>query len=225
MRVLVVEDDPTTSSLLERALREEGDAVLVESNGSVAVEIAQSNSFDAIVLDVMLPGLDGFNVVHRLRQQGCQTPILMLTARDTSRDLVYGLNTGADDYLTKPFELEVFFARLRAVARRSGTPISLVLTAGDLSLNTATREVTRKYRTLQLTRTEYGLIELLLRNAGRVVTRDQIIETVWGYDAEVGSTNLDTFVHLLRAKVERAGESKLIHTVRGVGYTLREATS
>src|SRR6185436_9635060 len=136
MRVLVVEDDTTTASLLERALREEGDSVVVERNGLAAVEIARANPFDIILLDVMLPGLDGFKVVHRLRQQGCQTPILMLTARDASRDLVYGLNIGADDYLAKPFELEVLFARLRAVARRGAAPLSLVLTAGDLTLNT-----------------------------------------------------------------------------------------
>ena len=222
MRVLVVEDDATTASLLARALREEGDAVIVERNGLAAVEIALANSFDAIVLDVMLPGLDGFKIVHRLRQQGRQTPILMLTARDTSRDLVCGLNSGADDYLTKPFELEVFFARLRAVARRGSAPLLLVLSAGDLVLNTATREVTRKERVLQLTRTEYSLLELLVRNAGRIVPREQIIQSVWGYDADIGTTNLDTFVHLLRTKVDRAGESKLIHTVRGVGYMLRE---
>ena len=221
MRVLVVEDDAATASLLERALREEGDSVVVERNGLVAVDIARLNPFDVIILDVMLPGLDGFKVVHRLRQQGVQTPILMLTARDASRDVVYGLNVGADDYLAKPFELEVLFARLRALARRGTAPLSLVLTAGDLTLNTGTREVARRDRVLQLTRTEYGLLELLLRNAGRIVTREQIIETIWGYDAEIGPTNLDTFMHLLRAKVDAAAEPKLIHTVRGVGYTLR----
>src|SRR5262245_10177831 len=151
MRVLVVEDDATTASLLERALREEGDSVVVERNGLVAVDIARSNPFDVIILDVMLPGLDGFKVVHRLRQQGVQTPILMLTARDASRDVVYGLDVGADDYLAKPFELEVLFARLRALARRGTTPLSLVLTAGDLTLNTGTREVFRRNRVLQLT--------------------------------------------------------------------------
>ena len=221
MRVLVVEDDATTASLLERALREEGDSVVVERNGLTAVDIARANPFDAIVLDVMLPGLDGFKVVHRLRQRGCPTPILMLTARDTSRDVVHGLNVGADDYLAKPFELEVFFARLRAVARRGATPPSLALTVGDLTLNTATREVVRNGRGLQLTRTEYGLLELLLRNAGRIVERERIIEGVWGYGADFGPTNLDTFMHLLRGKVDQAGEPKLIHTIRGVGYMLR----
>lgn len=221
MRVLVVEDDAVTASLLERALREEGNSVVVERNGLAAVDIARSTPFDAIVLDVMLPGLDGFKVVHRLRQHGCHTPILMLTARDTSRDLIYGLNAGADDYLAKPFELDVLFARLRAVARRGAAPLSLVLSVDDLRLNTATRDVARGSRALQLTRTEHGLLEFLLRNAGRVVTREQIIEAVWGYGADIGPANLDTFMHLLRAKVDHTGAPKLIHTVRGVGYTLR----
>jgi len=222
MRVLVVEDDATLASLLERALREEGEAVAVERNGLDAVETARATAFDAIVLDVMLPGLDGFGVVHQLRQVGCQTPVLMLTARDTNRDVIHGLKMGADDYLTKPFDLEVFIARLRAVARRANAPLTLFLTASDLTLNTATREVTRRKRVIDLTRTEYGLLELLVRNAGRIVSRELIIETVWGFGAKVENSTLDTFVHLLRRKVEPAGEAKLIQTVRGVGYAMRE---
>jgi len=222
MRVLVVEDDETMASLLSRALREEGEAVVVERNGLAAAAIALAYTFDAIVLDVMLPGLDGFGVVHRLRQRNCQTPILMLTARDTNRDLIHGLNLGADDYLTKPFDLEVFFARLRAVARRGATPMNLLIAASDISLNTVTREVTRGSRVIELTRTEYNLLELLVRNAGRIVPREQIIETVWGFGAGVENATLDTFVHLLRRKLDAAGEEKLIHTVRGVGYSLRD---
>jgi DNA-binding response OmpR family regulator len=222
MRVLVVEDDATLASLLERALREEGEAVAVERDGLAAVETARATVFDAIVLDVMLPGLDGFGVVHQLRQLGCQTPVLMLTARDTNRDVIHGLNMGADDYLSKPFDLEVFIARLRAVARRANAPLTLFLTASDLTLNTATREVTRGKRAIDLTRTEYGLLELLVRNAGRIVSRELIIETVWGFGAKVENSTLDTFVHLLRRKVDPAGEAKLIQTVRGVGYALRE---
>jgi len=225
MRVLVVEDDETMASLLERALREEGESVVLERNGLAAVDIAIAHTFDAIVLDVMLPGLDGFGVVHRLRQRNCQTPILMLTARDTNRDVIHGLNLGADDYLTKPFDLDVFFARLRAAARRSATPITLTITAGDLSLNTVTREVQRGHRSVELTRTEYNLLELLVRNAGRIVPREQIIETVWGFGADVENATLDTFVHLLRRKVDVSGEVKLIHTIRGVGYSLRERNS
>jgi len=223
MRVLVVEDDKTMASLLEQALREEGDAVIVERNGIAAVDLARTHEFDAVVLDVMLPGLDGFGVVQRLRQQGCQTPILLLTARDTDLDVIRGLNVGADDYLTKPFVLDVFLSRLRAVARRGNIPQSVTLVADNLALNTATREVVRGDRTLDLTRTEYGLLELLLRNSGRVVPRDKIIETVWGFGAEVENSTLDTFVHLLRRKVDQPGELKLIQTVRGVGYSIREA--
>lgn len=224
MRVLVVEDDATMSALLEKALREEGEAVVVESCGTTAVEIARSHPFDVIILDVMLPGLDGFGVVHRLRQRGCQTPVLMLTARDTDRDVIHGLTVGADDYLTKPFNLDVLIARVRAVARRGSAPLTLVLTAADLTLNTATREVTRGKRVLELTRTEYSLLELLVRNAGRIVPREQIIETVWGFDVDVENGTVDTFVHLLRRKVDPPDEPKLIQTIRGVGYALREKT-
>lgn len=222
MRVLVVEDDETMAALLERALKEDGDAVVVEGNGLAAVEVARAYPFDAIVLDIMLPGMDGFGVVQRLRQQGCQTPVLMLTARGTNRDVIHGLNMGADDYLTKPFDLEVFVARLRAVARRAATPMALVLAVADLTLNTATREVLRGKRPLDLTRTEYSLLELLARNAGRVVPREQIIEEVWGFGTDVENATVDTFVHLLRRKVDPPGEPALIQTIRGVGYALRE---
>jgi DNA-binding response OmpR family regulator len=225
MRVLVVEDDATVSSLLAKALREEGDSPVVESNGLAAVAIAQAQPFDAIVLDVMLPGLDGFAIARRLREQGCQTPILILTAREADRDIVHGLNLGADDYLTKPFSLDVFFARLRAVTRRAQLPLSLTLTAGDLQLSTATREAMRGSRRIQLTKTEYVLLELLLRNAGRVVLREQIIEAVWGYGADIEGNTLDAFVHSLRAKVDRPGEPRLIHTIRGSGYILRTGGS
>ncbi len=188
-----------------------------------AVELAQGEPFDAIVLDVMLPRLDGFRVVRRLREDGCHTPILMLTARDADQDIVQGLTLGADDYLTKPFSLDVFFARLRAVVRRGGLPLSLSLAAGDLQLSTATREVQRGSRKLQLTKTEFGLLELLLRNRGRVIPRERIIEMgAAGSTPDIEDNTLDAFVHSLRSKVDGPGEPKLIHTVRGVGYTLRE---
>lgn len=222
MRVLLVEDDETMSALLDRALREEGDAVVVVRNGIEAVEIARSHTFDAMVLDVMLPGLDGFGVVRRLREAGCQTPVLMLTARDTNRDVIHGLDSGADDYLTKPFDLDVFLARVRAVARRGAAPLTLILSARDLTVNTATREVKRGARPLELTRTEYGLLELLVRNAGRIVPRERIIETVWGFGADVENNTVDTFMHLLRRKVDPPDEPRLIQTIRGVGYAIRE---
>jgi DNA-binding response OmpR family regulator len=222
MRVLLVEDDALQAALLERALREEGNAVVVERNGAHAVDTARSESFDVMVLDIMLPGLDGFGVMRRLRRNGCHVPTLMLTARDAEGDVIQGLDEGADDYLTKPFSLDVFFARLRAVARRNKSPLALILSVGDLTLNTATREARRGTRSLQLTRTEYLLLELLLKNSSRIITRERMIETVWGFDAEVENNTLDAFVHLLRTKVELPGESKLIHTVRGVGYRVGE---
>jgi DNA-binding response OmpR family regulator len=222
MRILVVEDDSMTSAVLAKAIREEGDTVVVERNGFSAVNIACSHHFEAIVLDVMLPGLDGFEVAKRLRQHGCQTPILMLTARDATSDIIRGLNLGSDDYLTKPFSLDVFFARLKAVARRGALPLSAALAVADLRLDTGTRQVSRGKQPISLTRTEYNLLELLLRCAGRVVLREQIIETVWGFGAEVADNTLDAFISSLRSKVDPPGSPKLIHTVRGVGYTLRE---
>lgn len=225
MRILVVEDDEIMASLIARALREEGESVVTERNGLVAVDIASAHSFDAIVLDVMLPGLDGFGVVHRLRQKECNTPVLMLTARDTNRDVIHGLNLGADDYLTKPFDLDVFFARLRALARRGPASTNVQLSASDVVVNTMTREVRRGSRDIELTKTEYNLLELLVRNSGRIVPREQIIETVWGFGADVENATLDTFVHLLRKKVDGPEEPKLIHTVRGVGYTLRHRST
>jgi len=221
MRILVVEDDPTTSALLEKALREEGHSVVVENNGAAALAVARAHPFEAIVLDVLLPGLDGFGVTKRLRQDGCETPILMLTARDTDKDVIHGLNLGSDDYLTKPFALDVFFARLNAVARRRAMPKSAKLSLTDLQLDPASREVRRGGKLLALTRTEFNLLELLLRSAGRVVSREQIIDTVWGFGTEVESNTLDAFISSLRSKVEPAGSPKLIHTLRGVGYTLR----
>ena len=222
MDVLVVEDEARMADLLRQGLSEEGFSVTVSRDGAEALAIAQSSSFDIIVLDLMLPGLDGFTVARRLRETRNRTPILMLTARDSDQDVITGLNLGADDYLTKPFSFEVLLARIRAVSRRGPIPHSVILQAGDLKLDQTTREVTRGRRDIHLTRTEYSLLALLLRNAGRVVPRDTIIEKVWGHDSEIESNTLDAFVRLLRAKLEAPGESKLLQTVRGVGYSLRK---
>jgi DNA-binding response OmpR family regulator len=221
MDVLVVEDEIRMAELLRQGLEEEGFAVTVSRNGSEALSIAQTSPFDVIVLDVMLPGLDGFTVARRLRESSNRTPILMLTARDADQDVVSGLNLGADDYLTKPFSFEILLARIRAVGRRGPIPHSVIQQVGDLKLDETTREVTRRTRHINLTRTEYSLLLLLSRNAGRVVTRDSIIEKVWGYNTEIESNTLDAFVRLLRSKLEAPGESKLLYTVRGVGYCLR----
>lgn len=221
MQVLVVEDEPRMAQLLRQGLEEEGHSVVVAGNGRDGLAMAGSHPFDAIVLDVMLPGLDGFSVARKLRAARNQTPILMLTARDATQDIVEGLNLGADDYLVKPFSFEVLLARLRAVSRRGTIAEPPVLQVADLALNPSAREVSRSGRKIALTRTEFGLLELLMKRAGRVVTRENLIESVWGFDCEVRSNTLDAFIRLLREKVDTAGETKLIQTVRGVGYCLR----
>ena len=221
MQVLVVEDERRMAELLRQGLQEEGHSVVLAANGREGLAMAESYSFDVILLDVMLPGIDGFSVAKKLRGSRNQTPILMLTARDATQDVVEGLNLGADDYLVKPFAFDVLLARLRAVSRRGPIPRPVSLEVADLSLNQASRDVMRGKRRIPLTRTEYSLLELLMRRSGRVVSRESLIEAVWGFDSEVRSNTLDAFIRLLRDKVEAAGEPKLIHTVRGVGYCLR----
>jgi DNA-binding response OmpR family regulator len=225
MQVLVVEDEHRMAELLRQGLEEEGHSVVLAGNGPDGLAMAESHPFDAIVLDVMLPGIDGFSVAKRLRAARNQTPILMLTARDANEDVIQGLNLGADDYLVKPFPFEVLLARLRAVSRRGPIPQPVTLRVADLSLNPASREVARGKRRIALTRTEYSLLELLIRRAGRVASRESLIEAVWGYDAEVRNNTLDAFIRLLRDKVDADDEIKLIHTVRGVGYCLRAEES
>ena len=221
MQVLVVEDERRMAELLRQGLEEEGHSVILAMDGKEGLAMAESHAFDAIVLDVMLPGMDGFSIAKKLRASRNQTPILMLTARDATEDMVAGLNLGADDYLVKPFSFDVLLARLRAVSRRGPIPQPVHLQVQDLLLNPASREVARGSRRVALTRTEYSLLELLMRRAGRVVTRENLIEAVWGFDSDVRSNTLDAFIRLVRDKVDVAGEQKLIHTVRGVGYCLR----
>ena len=221
MQVLIVEDELRMAELLRQGLEEEGHSVVLAGNGRDGLAMAETHPFDAIVLDVMLPGIDGFSVARKLRTARNQTPILMLTARDATHDIVDGLNLGADDYLVKPFSFEVLLARLRAVSRRGVIAQPPILRVADLSLNPSAREVTRAGRRIALTRTEYGLLELLMTRAERVVTRENLIESVWGFDSDVRSNTLDAFIRLLRDKVDTAGEPKLIHTIRGVGYCLK----
>jgi len=220
MRILVVEDERKMAGLLRQGLTEEGHTVTLAHEGRIALSMALAAEFDLIILDVMLPGLNGFEVARNLRGQSNATPILMLTARDASGDVVRGLDLGADDYLTKPFSFDVLFARVRAVSRRGHTAQPVSLEVAGLTLNPATREVYRGARRIDLTRTEYAILELLMRNAGRVVTRDGLIERVWGGESDIESNTLDAFVRLLRGKVEESGRPRLIRTVRGVGYTL-----
>ncbi len=221
MQVLVVEDERRMAELLRQGLEEEGHSVVVAGTGKDGLAIAESHPFDAIVLDVMLPEMDGFSVARKLRAARNQTPILMLTARDATHDVIEGLNIGADDYLVKPFSFDVLLARLRAVSRRGAIPQPTPLQVLDLTLDPASREVMRHGRRISLTRTEYSLLELLMRRSGRVVARENLIEAVWGFDSDVRSNTLDAFIRLLRDKVDCADEAKLIHTVRGVGYCLR----
>jgi DNA-binding response OmpR family regulator len=221
MQVLVVEDERRMAELLRQGLEEEGHSVVLAGDGKEGLAMAEAHPFDVIVLDVMLPEMDGFSMARKLRASKNQTPILMLTARDATEDMIAGLNLGADDYLVKPFAFDVLLARLRAVSRRGPIPQPVPLQVQDLTLNPASREVARGGRRVSLTRTEYGLLELLMRRGGRVVTRENLIEAVWGFDSEVRSNTLDAFIRLLRDKVDVEGETKLIHTVRGVGYCLR----
>ncbi len=221
MRILVVEDERRMADLLRQGLTEEGHAVTVAFDGREGFSFASTAAFDLIILDVMLPGIGGFDIARRLRAARNQVPILMLTARDATEDIVEGLNLGADDYLTKPFSFEVLFARVRAVARRGPIPQPVRYEAADLTMDQGTREVKRGGRQIRLTRTEYAILEMLMRNAGRVGPRDRLIESVWTGEAGIESNTLDAFVRLLRAKVDAPGERRLVQTVRGVGYCLR----
>lgn len=223
MRVLVIEDDLRMASLLTQGLSEEGYQVASAHTGPDGLSIASGSPFDAIVLDVMLPGLDGFAVAESLRERGILSPILMLTARDTQGDIIRGLDLGADDYLTKPFDLDVFFARVRAVVRRGPSSTQVLLRAGPLEINTAAREVRVGGREVTLSRTEYAILELLVRRNGRVVTRDAILDEVWGWDRNVESNTLDAFIKLLRSKIDLETANSLVRTVRGVGYCLQAA--
>jgi two-component system response regulator MprA len=222
MRVLVVDDEPAVRSALQRALRLEGYDVELAANGSEALLRAGSAAPDVVVLDVLMPELDGLEVARRLRATGSRTPILMLTARDGVADRVDGLDSGADDYLVKPFALEELLARLRALLRRAGAEANGVLRYAGVELDTGTREVRRGERQIELTRTEFLLLELFLRNPRQVLTRSVIFERVWGYDFGPSSNSLEVYVGYLRRKLEADGEPRLIQTVRGVGYALRE---
>ena len=227
MSVLVVDDEPAVRQALQRALSFEGYEVRLASDGHAALDSLLHDPADAILLDVSMPGLDGLEVCRRLRAAGDRTPVLMLTARHATADRVAGLDAGADDYLVKPFALEELLARLRALLRRASPPGANdeVLRFADLSLDPTTRVVRRGDRVIELTRTEFNLLELLLRNHGQVLTRELIFDRVWGYDFGANSNSLEVYIGYLRRKTEAEGEARLIHTVRGVGYVLRERAS
>jgi two-component system, OmpR family, response regulator MprA len=223
MRILVVDDDNAVREALRRSLTYNGYEVELAADGAEALAAIAVRHPDAVVLDVMMPKVDGLETCRRLRAAGDEVPILVLTARDSVADRVAGLDVGADDYLPKPFALEELLARLRALLRRTrrgegGGP----LVFADLSLDTGTREVYRGSRDIRLTRTEFALLELLLRHPRQVLTRERILEDVWGFDFPTTANSLEVYVGYLRRKTEAEGEARLVHTVRGVGYVLRE---
>jgi DNA-binding response OmpR family regulator len=221
MRILVVDDDRELAVYIRKGLEEEGHAVTVCHDGSDGLRAAETIAFDIIVLDVMMPFLDGFEVSRRLRAQNVRTPILLLTSRDAPRDVVQGLDAGADDYLTKPFSFDVLLARIRARTRAPDAGPAAALRYADLTLEPGTREVRRGNEVIRLTRTEYAILDCLIRAAGRVVTRDHLIEHVWG-SRDISSNNLEVFVRYLREKVDAGERTKLIRTERGVGYSLKD---
>ncbi|MCX4824076.1 response regulator transcription factor [Streptomyces sp. NBC_01142] len=228
-RILIVDDEPAVREALQRSLAFEGYGTEVAVDGIDALTRAETYAPDLIVLDIQMPRMDGLTAARRLRATGSRVPILMLTARDTVGDRVTGLDAGADDYLVKPFELDELFARVRALLRRSsyttasggGADDDDVLAFADLRMDLATREVHRGTRRVELTRTEFTLLELFLAHPRQVLTREQILKAVWGFDFEPSSNSLDVYVMYLRRKTEAEGEPRLVHTVRGVGYALR----
>jgi two-component system, OmpR family, response regulator MprA len=221
-RVLVVDDEPAVRRALERALTLDNYTVELAADGQEALDALAASPPDAVVLDIAMPGVDGLEVARRMRRAGDRTPILMLTARDAIDDRVSGLDVGADDYLVKPFALRELQARLRALLRRSGESTSDVLRFEDLVLDPVAHEVRRGDRLIDLTRTEFLLLELFLRHPRQVLTRSQIFEQVWGYDFGPTSNALGVYMGYLRRKTEAGGEPRLLHTVRGVGYILRD---
>lgn len=220
-RILIIEDDEGILRVLRRALTYENYQVETALDGETGLAKAREWRPDLVILDLMLPGIDGLEVTQRIRLEG-NIPILMLTAKDTINDRVQGLDAGADDYMTKPFDLDELLARVRALLRRTQLERAPVLTFNDLTLDTSTRQATRRGRSIALTAKEYDLLELFMRHPRQVMTREMIFDRVWGYDFGGESNVLDVYIRYLRQKLENDGETRLIHTVRGVGYVLRE---
>lgn len=221
-RILVIDDDPTVTSVLKRGLAYEGFIVDTAATGAQGLAIARDHAPDLVILDVMLPGLDGFQILERLRNANAELPVMMLTARDGPADEVRGLRQGADDYVIKPFTLEVLAARVKALLRRREQDAPEVLRFADLSLDTGTRRASRTVRDIELTATEYEVLRQFLLHPRRVLPKHFLMDRVWGYDMEGSSNVLEVYVKQLRQKLEAGGEPRLIHTFRGAGYVLRE---
>ncbi len=222
MRILVVEDEKKTAGFIRNALREEGHEARVLHGGKEALQLALASPFDAIVLDIMLPELDGLSLLRQLRERACLTPVLLLSARGKMEERVEGLNLGADDYLPKPFALAELLARVRALLRRPLDTVPRVLTVSDLMLDTVNRKAWRGPRTIELTGREYRLLEFFMRSAGRVCARRTLLEQVWDYTFDPGTNLVDVHVKRLRNKIEIPGERPLLHCVRGIGYVLKQ---
>ena len=222
MRVLLIEDDVTIARLLKEGLEDESYAVDIARDGSEGYRTAAADDYDVIILDIMLPEMNGYEACRSLRNDGSKTPILMLTARDAERDIVEGLDTGADDYLAKPFSFDVLLARIRALLRRPNEKLEEILQVGDLKLDPSLKKVTRASQEINLTAKEYGVLEYLMRNKGKVLSKEQIISHVWDFDADVLPNNVELFIMFLRRKIDKPFKSKLTHTVSGFGYKLEE---
>jgi DNA-binding response OmpR family regulator len=222
MRILVIEDEEKVASFIEKGLEQSAYTVDWAANGEDGLEFARSNEYQAIVLDIMLPGKSGLEVVRELRARGVTTPVLALTARAGLEDRVAGLDSGCDDYLPKPFAFDELLARLRALVRRASSQKTTQMEYGGIVLDPVTRKVTRDGKPIELTNKEYALLEMLIRNPGQVYTRTSIMENVWGYDFDNASNVLEVYMNFLRKKVDQGFGKKLLHTVRGVGYVLRE---
>jgi two-component system copper resistance phosphate regulon response regulator CusR len=220
MNILVIEDNKRIGNILRQGLIEDGHQVVISERGDQGRDLLVSAPFDVAVLDLMLPGLDGFSVLEQVRAQNCTVPILMLTAKDTMPDIVHGLNLGADDYLTKPFQIQVFIARIRAIGRRGPVIKVQKLVVGDLVLDTANRSTKRGADEVVLTKKEYAILELLMRRPNQVVTRNQLREVGWSYDADVSDSSVDFYMHSLRSKIDIRGHESLIRTVRSLGYSM-----
>ena len=222
MKILLVEDDNSIAEAVKEGLEDESYAVDVATDGDEGYRKASAEEYDAIILDVMLPEMTGFEVCQKLRSEGNATPILMLTARDAQQDIVQGLDIGADDYLPKPFHFAVLLARIRALLRRPAVKMEEVLRVGDLTLDPATKKVTREGQIIKLTAKEYAVLEYLMRHKGVVRSKEMIIQHVWDFDADVLPNNVELFVMFLRRKIDKPFEKKLLHTVPGFGYVIEE---
>jgi len=222
MRILVIEDEAKIAQFIKRGLKEEGYAVDVANDGEEGHFLLSSNEYDAIILDLMLPKMDGLALCRALRKEGNQTPIIMLTAKDTVKDKVKGLDSGADDYLPKPFAFEELLARLRVVLRKKDSRVQTQLKVDDLVMDILTHKVTRKDQEIDLTVKEYALLEYLMRNAGNIVTRTMISEHVWDINFDTFTNVIDVYINYLRNKIDSGFETKMIHTVRGKGYLLKK---